>query len=192
LHKVKIRWGNFAGKSIPKLRMSILYCILQVAKRIEEKDGRVIPSRLIKESGVSSRTVYRYLRLFERMGWARRVRAGEFRPIVFFWDKIPPAYYLDGPIDSSENLELVKLVREALVEIKLMSMIYGTKRLIRTRFSNMTFRKFVKRYWTTIIKILHKIAFRQPLSEDELPIAEALISFAQSFRDLGIIIKPKF
>ena len=188
MHKVKIRWGNFAEKSHPRLRTSVLCRLLQAAKRIEGMDGRVLPSRLIKESGVSSRTVYRYLRLFERMGWARRVRAGEFRPIVFFWDKIPLAYLEEPPI-VSEDLELV---RQALVEIKLMSLVYGNKRLIGTRFSNMTFGKFVKRYWTTIIKILHKIAFRQPLSEDELPIIEALISFAQSFRDLGTIIKPKF
>ena len=75
MSKVKIRWGNFAEKSPPRLRTGVLRRILQAAKRIEEKDGRVLPSKLVRESGVSSRTVYRYLRLFERMGWADRVRA---------------------------------------------------------------------------------------------------------------------
>jgi len=187
LSNVKIRWGNFAEKSPPRLRTSVLRRILQAAKRIEKKDGRVLPSKLIKESGLSSRTVYRYVRLFERMGWAERVRAGELRPIVIFWNKIPPAYLEEPPI----GLEDLRLVRDALMEVKLLALVYGSKRLIGTRFSNMSFQKFVGRYWTTIVKVLHKIALRQPLSEEELSIIEALISFTQSFRDLGIIIGPK-
>jgi len=121
------------------------------------------------------------------MGWAERVRAGELRPIVIFWNKIPPAYLEEPPI----GLEDLRLVRDALMEVKLLALVYGSKRLIGTRFSNMSFQKFVGRYWTTIVKVLHKIALRQPLSEEELSIIEALISFTQSFRDLGIIIGPK-
>jgi len=121
------------------------------------------------------------------MGWAERVRAGELRPIVFFWDRIPSAYLEETPI----GLEDLRLVRDALMEVKLLALVYGSKRLIGTRFSNMSFQKFVGRYWTTIVKVLHKIALRQPLSEEELSIIEALISFTQSFRDLGIIIGPK-
>ena len=77
------------------------------------------------------------------------------------------------------------------MEVKLLALVYGSKRLIGTQFSNMTYQRFIKRYWTTIVRVLHKIALQQSLSEDELPIIEALISFTQSFRDLGVMIGPK-
>jgi len=173
-----------AERAVPRLRMNVLRRVLGAAKRIEEEDGKITASKLVKRSGVSSKTLYRYLKILEERGWAERVRSGEYRPIIIHWDRIPRAY-VEEPAISSED---IGLVRDTLLEIKLMALIYGNKRLIGTHFSNMTFRTFVRKYRLDITRILHKIVFREPLTEKELTIFEALISFAHSFKDLGTIL----
>ena len=154
--------------------------ILEEIKRLQARGELVTFTRLHERLGVSTRTLSRYLKLWESQGIIARHRVGEFK-VITLRSNIEEE---DHVIKSRELLKKIfenTLITEFLNVFEFFQLLVytcGRRRLSNeTEFSGMTYEHFFKRYQLDIQAILLKLMELEPLTERQRAIYYALFTF---------------